>query len=137
MNMKPFIPIFFAAILMAACDIESKNCPRTIEVPFESVEIPDSVKAGEKFMIDMHLFDYGCYQTADAYGNRINRDTIHLLAFAKYDECGCPAKSANLECSYGILFDTSARNTIKHFFYMQVNASKDSAHVVHDSVVFY
>ena len=83
MKIKLIIPTIIATFL-TGCNIESDNCPRAVEVPFERVEIPDSVKAGTTFTIDMRLHDAGCYQSADVYASRLH-DTIYLSAIANYD----------------------------------------------------
>lgn len=135
MKIKLIIPTIIATFL-TGCNIESDNCPRAVEVPFERVEIPDSVKAGTTFTIDMRLHDAGCYQSADVYASRLH-DTIYLSAIANYDECGCPKVSKNLELSYITSVDTSLGGTTKYFVYMQINGTKDSIQLRQDTIVIY
>jgi hypothetical protein len=136
MNLKPLIPTFLAT-LFAACDIESTNCPRAIEVPFENVEIPDSVEAGKSFTIDTQIHDLGCYQYTELYKRTIN-DTIFLSAYAAYDECGCPTRSNGLELDYTTSFNTSDRNKTKYYVYMVASSNKkDSIYTRIDSVWLY
>lgn len=131
-----FLIPFVVAAVMSSCKLESSNCPRQIEVPFESVSIPDSVPAGGFFVIDAKLHDLGCYQTTDMMG-RVLCDTIYLTAIAEYDECGCPSKSNGLEIAYKTSFDTVSSSKVKHFVYWQVTNHKDSIKICRDSVVFY
>ncbi len=135
MKAKFLIPLISAAVL-AGCKVDSNNCPQIAQVPFESVEIPDSVKAGESFTIDVKLYDYGCYTAAEVIGE-VFSDTVYLEAYANYDECGCPAKSADLQLSYKTKTDTSLHNTVFYYIYMMVNEKKDSIRVCCDSIRFY
>ena len=132
MNIKPLIPILFASFF-ATCNIESSNCPRTVEVPFDKVYIPDTVEAGNLFTIDMWIHDLGCYQSTEVYRATIN-DTIFLSAYATYDECGCPARSKGLELDFTTSFSKSDSNKTKYYVYMAVNKSKDSLYARVDSV---
>ena len=131
-----FIVPFVAAAILTGCKLESTNCPRQIEVPFESVSIPDSVPAGGFFVIDAKLHDLGCYQATDIAGG-VLCDTVYLTAIAEYDECGCPSKSNGLEIAYKTSFDTVSGSTVKYFVYWQVTSKKDSIRICRDSVVFY
>ena len=135
MKTKFLIPLISVAIL-AGCKVDNDNCPTIAQVPFESVEMPDSVKAGETFTIDVKLYDYGCYTATEVIGE-IYSDTVYLEAYANYDECGCPAKSVNLQLSYKSKTDTSLHNSTFYYVYMMVNATRDSIRICRDSVRFY
>lgn len=135
MRLRTLLPML-AAVIFAGCKLESSNCPRLVEVPFISVSVPDSVKAGQLFTIDMQLYDYGCYQTTKAYG-KIVGDTVYLSAYADYDECGCPSVSKGLEQSYIITTVASNRNSTRYFVYLTLNQGRDSICARLDSVLLY
>lgn len=132
--MKPkfIIPIIAAAIL-TGCKVDSDTCPKVVQIPFENVEIPDSVDAGEAFTIDVKLYDYGCYTDTKVIGQIVN-DTVYLEAYSNYDECDCPKVSKNLQSTYNSLTDTSLQGATLYYVYLQVNNSKDSVRAVCDSV---
>ena len=135
MKAKIIIPLIAAAVL-TGCKVDSDSCPKFAQVPFENVELPDSVKAGETFTIDVKLYDYGCYNEANVIGE-ISCDTVYLAAYAYYDECDCPAQSANLQLTYHSKSDTSLRNSTMYYAYMMVNTTKDSVRMRCDSIRFY
>lgn len=126
----------FAAVAISGCKVNSDSCPQAFQVPFESVEIPDSVKAGTEFIIDVKLYDYGCYTDTRVVGEILN-DTVYLEAFANYDECDCPAVSKNVQQTYRTKTDTSLHNSTLYYTYMLVNSTKDSVRLTLDSVYFY
>ena len=131
-----FLITLLAIAALTGCKVKSENCPEMAQVPFESVEIPDSVEAGQAFTIDVKLYDYGCYKETSVVGG-VYGDTVRLEAYANYDECGCPAVSANLHSIYKTNTDTSLRNKTLYYVYMIVNNTKDSVRVKRDSVRFY
>jgi hypothetical protein len=135
MNAKILIPLMAAAVL-TGCKVGTDSCPNAAQVPFECVEIPDSVKAGQEFAIDVKLYDYGCYTATKVVGG-VNGDTVYLEAYANYDECGCPAQSVDLQVTYKTKTDTSLHNSTLYYVYMMVNTTKDSIMVCRDSVRFY
>ena len=135
MKAKIIIPLIAAAVL-TGCKVDSDSCPKFAQVPFENVELPDSVKAGETFTIDVKLYDYGCYTEANVFGE-IYKDTVFLQAIAYYDECDCPAQSANLQLSYKSKSDTALKNKTMYYVYALVNSTKDSVLARCDSVIFY
>ena len=135
MKAKFYIP-FVAATVLTGCKVDSDNCPRSIEVPFVSVEIPDSARVRSEFTIDMQIHDLGCYQSARVLANALH-DTIYLSDVANYDECGCPAVSNDLEISRIASLDTISGGKTKYFVYVQINSTKDSVHFCRDSVVLY
>ena len=135
MKTKFIIPLIAAAVL-TGCKVDSDSCPKIAQVPFESVEMPDSVKAGQEFTIDVKLYDYGCYTKTEVVGG-VFSDTVYLEAYANYDECGCPAQSSNLQIAYMTRTETSLHNATLYYVYMMVNATKDSVMVSCDSVRFY
>ena len=135
--MRLKIIILFVVGVLTGCEIESHNCPKMIEVPFEKVSIPDSVKAHSVFTIDVKLHDYGCYQNADAFKS-INCDTIYLSALANYDECGCPSKSKDLELQYVMSLDAASHNYTKYFvYYYKVDERRDSIRLCVDTLHLY
>lgn len=135
MKAKFYIPFVVAAVL-TGCKVETSNCPQIVQVPFVSVEIPDSVEAGKEFTIDVKLYDYGCYTKTKTVGVIIS-DTVRLEAYAYYDECDCPAVSSDLQVSYPSKSDTSLHNSTLYYVYMLVNETKDSLRVCCDSIRFY
>ena len=135
MKSKFIIPII-AATIITGCKTETSNCPQIVQVPFVSVEIPDSVEAGKEFTIDVKLYDYGCYTATNVVG-QVLRDTVYLEAYANYDECGCPTISAQLQQAYRSKTDTSLHNTTLYYKYVLVNNTKDSVRACCDSVKFY
>ena len=125
-----------AAAVLTGCKVDSDSCPKIAQVPFECVELPDSVKAGEEFIVDVKLYDYGCYTEAKAAGVIVS-DTVYLEAYVYYDECDCPKQSANLNISYRSRSDTSLHNVTMHYVYMLVNETKDSVMICCEPVKFY
>ncbi|MBO7496225.1 MAG: hypothetical protein J6T98_06695 [Salinivirgaceae bacterium] len=134
--MKIKTAALLAAIALAGCKVDNDSCPEMAQVPFESVEIPDSVEAGQTFTIDVKLYDYGCYKETSVVGG-VYGDTVRLEAYANYDECDCPAISSNLQLTYKTQTDTSLRNTTLRYIYLIVNNTKDSLMVCCDSIRFY
>ncbi|MBR3569120.1 MAG: hypothetical protein IKO46_07090 [Salinivirgaceae bacterium] len=128
--------IIIAIFILAGCKPESNNCPRMIEVPFDEVSIPDSIKAQSLFTIDAKLHDYGCYQTSDILGI-INCDTIYLHARANYDECECPSKPECIELEYVTYLDTVSHGSTMYYVYLKVDENKDSIRVCVDTVYLY
>lgn len=126
------IPVF----VFASCKLESNNCPKMIEVPFDEVSIPDSVEARSLFTIDAKLHDYGCYQTSEIFGI-IDCDTIFLHAKANYDECECPSKPECIELNYITSLDTVSHGSTRYYVYLQVDENKDSIRVRIDTVYLY
>ena len=134
MKLKTIL-LMLAVAAFASCDIESKNCPRMVEVPFVWVSIPDSIGTGMAFTVDVKLHDFGCYQTAEVLAD-VLYDTIYLTAYAYYDECECP-KSSNLSLSYRMALDTARHNTNKFFSYMVIDESRDSVRLCVDTLKVY
>lgn len=134
MKLKTIL-LMLAVAAFASCDIESKNCPRMVEVPFVWVSIPDSIGTGMAFTVDVKLHDFGCYQTAEVLAD-VQYDTVYLTAYAYYDECGCP-KSSNLSLSYRMALDTARHNTNKYFSYMVIDESRDSVRLRVDTLKVY
>ena len=132
MKAKIIIPLI-AAALLTGCNLESDTCPKVVQIPFESVDIPDSVDAGEAFTIDVKLYDYGCYTDTKVIGQIFN-DTVYLEAYANHDECDCPKVSKNVQSAYNSITDTSLQGATLYYVYMQVNNTKDSVYVCLDSV---
>lgn len=135
MNLKTILLMSVVAVF-ASCKPEIKNCTQLVEVPFESVSIPDSVPTGGIYVIDARLHDMGCYQATDLRA-RIHCDTVFLMALAEYDECGCPQKSNGLDIKIRTSIDTATRYTTKYYVYWQINSTKDSISYRWDSVYFY
>lgn len=135
MKTRTIISIMVAAV-MTSCNLESDNCPKVIQVPFERVEIPDSVEVDQAFTIDVNIYDYGCYEECTVIGSPSN-NIVYLTAYANYDNCGCPTTQAKRDLSYIAAFDSSARNSARYYIYEVINNNQDTIYTKVDTVWVY
>jgi len=128
-----FLSVF---VLVAACELENSVCSISIEVPFVSIDIPDSVENDKKFIIDAELFDHGCVKSCELGYTFHNRDTLIVCAMALRDECDCP-KESTTTADGTLRLDTTQFSNNVCFAYMQVNETQDSIHWAFKSIKIY
>lgn len=128
--------LLLAVFIIPACKVDCDSCPREIGIPFESVDIPDSIEAGETLTLDAVLYDYGCYEETNFYGS-IFGDSVFLEASAVMNECDCPKNSIGLQNTKLFKLDSTHRDYVVKFFYTEVFANGDSVRPTCHEVVVY
>lgn len=136
-NMKIKILALLAIVaLSSACKLDSDTCPQWGTVQFANVDIPDSVAVGQKMIVDVDIYDYGCYTACD-YAYVVKGDTVYLEALAQQDRCDCPNHSQNLSMSFALKFDSTFYGCCVSFLYSKISANGDSLMLGRDSVFVY
>ena len=122
---KTIFLLCIIGLIAITCTPRTEKCAITIDVPFVSIDIPDSIENDRYYTIDAEILDYGCFEECNLVIKKVNYDTLVILATALRDECDCPIKSVTTT-KRRMALDTTYCSKNVYIGHLQVNAAKDS-----------